>query len=585
MITLTNPFNSGQDKLDWSKNSKSRKMAVCRAEDGEGGRSRGEKEERVDDSKLVDKIDENKGADKEHVVEEEEKQKEGEEEDEETFLFSKKDLEILSKMFEDFIEVDDEMNLVVVEDGYDTFMVRMVKFLTEYGNLVFTDVDGNPVTEWTQSRVETFTSYRLSPRLEPLEIGKPKPGLEREIIEKVFAGSPFNVEGFLNESPLGLRVFFGKLTGRPSEALDVLSSLLKKNYPDLFLALGPFDYLVGPPDPDLVACIVYPRDGYISVKFIGYLFVPGVLLSLFFAKQALYADPAVVSGIGAAWTATLYPLGIGLVMAAPVLAEILWAKARKLPPPENVCPVVAPGFGLVTMSSIFSCILPDRIAVLDWSLVKSVASGLASVSLLLASQFPIPLSEISFQWLASFGFPEPSGIFSDVVLLRSDFFAHSALLTELFIQLSKATFTGVNNETVVAINPFALAGLVGLNATAVGLLPIRGSEGGNMVDAILKDEVLSNILGMFFYFAIIFSLFFNFSSMLLCVVLAMPFLAAQECIQFDMLTKPDRFRSSLAVVLMISGLVTMLPPSVFNFFVVEGPGPVAEQFLSILGLA
>nr|PNR33264.1 hypothetical protein PHYPA_025207 [Physcomitrium patens] len=122
--------------------------------------------------------------------------------------------------------------------------------------------------------------------------------------------------------------------------------------------------------------------------------------------------------------------------------------------------------------------LPDRTSLLDLSLSSAFASLAISGALMGASYT---------SWASS----NSSGVvgFDGLLLVPEHLFSYSQLFSWLIHNLSVATISGEFGEDLnLVLNPLALAGVLGLHSTALGLLPVGIFDGGRIVTGIFGRD-------------------------------------------------------------------------------------------------
>lgn len=199
--------------------------------------------------------------------------------------------------------------------------------------------------------------------------------------------------------------------------------------------------------------------------------VPGLLAMLSCLATTQFASAGLEFGF--AWEQYGVPLGW-----AGIIASMFFINNREFP---VLFPF--PSLGAIGKFSSNLGNLPSRKSVIS-AILKASCAPLAVSLLLLACGFTF--------WGPS-QFTAASVIdFQGYILIPSDLFAYSGLLTKLLQSVSVAMIQAEDGGSKLAASPFALAGLLGLNFTAFGLFPGPHADGSYLLRSLLKSKKLAN---------------------------------------------------------------------------------------------
>lgn len=437
------------------------------------------------------------------------------------------------------------------------------------------DVDGKEVTEWSIERSHTFLLSRFGDIYSEVLMDSQSKAkrvdwiLERELQRNLFAGSPFAVTA-VKEGMEGERWFYGEVSGDPADAFRILDQQIKERFPDLVLNMSQ-DFEFDTP----VCCIAY-KDAMLTLPAVeGPLFFLLLAATIVFTNSLLRMDPEIISGGAALWNGCLVPLALLGVIGSAFLGQALCALAYKRPISPFYLPLPAPGFGLVGLTWRDLGLLPNRACLIDQSLASSAASAFFSFQLLTLSALPVPSSLTKLT--IDYGWSDAPGALSNVILIDASLFSYSAVISELASHLSIATIPTPGGETLLAIGPFALAGILGLNMTALNLMPFGTLPGGRIMRGLgglvglLASSLVTAIV------VIIFALM-NPHSFWAWFGIGIAFSAiSMYSMQRNELSSPGFIRTLLGFGFVGMAGFTLLPPTTFYWFFNQGPGALVEQ--------
>lgn len=297
---------------------------------------------------------------------------------------------------------------------------------------------------------------------------------EKELEEQVLRGHGFATIGKAVRCRQGV-VFSGNWTKTPALARPEMQEVLDERYQGLVAIL-----LDKVPGTDESRVLIAHRNELLSFTLaekgdviLASSLMFGVLVgSLQFVNADVAFDQVYLQG-------ALVPLGVFAVAAGGWLARkavaTLYKVAHMVRLPFSL-PV--PHQGSFSTVVFYKGCLPDRQTLLDLSL-SSVFASLAISGALIAASFTSLGS-----WNSSVA------DFQGFLLVPEQLFSYSSVFTWLVHKLSIATLSSeVGEDLNLVLSPLALAGVLGLHSTALGLLPVGIFDGGRIVTGILGRDV------------------------------------------------------------------------------------------------
>eukprot|EP00850_Spirogloea_muscicola_P007657 SM000039S14487 [mRNA] locus=s39:466378:468708:+ [translate_table: standard] len=319
----------------------------------------------------------------------------------------------------------------------------------------------------------------------------------------------FNDSPFVAEAPVPCQqglMFYGYLQANlhPSAVYSELQRRLDLHFPGLVAILGRDDLT-----RTAVGCLVAPREELLSFSLPRPLFAA---TSLLLSAASAYACFHAITPTYAS-QALLVPLGLLAVLGGGLLARMLAAKVHNvLPSLDYPIPLPTAFHGALGMVVPYLGYLPNRAALMDLSLASCFGSAAISGLLLLlgnAQTLHLPISDSLLQ--------------GSLVEVPADLFSSSNLLTWMAGHLSQAVYND-HNSLVMAIGPYSLAGLLGLQFTALNLIPLGILDGG---------------------------------ALWMCYMLACA--KKDDWFQWEEVSEPGKLRVALALVSLFSALGILLP--------------------------
>lgn len=148
--------------------------------------------------------------------------------------------------------------------------------------------------------------------------------------------------------------------------------------------------------------------------------------------------------------------------------------------------------------------------------------------------------------------------FQGYVLIPSDLFAYSGLLTKLLQSVSVAMIQAEDGGSKLAASPFALAGLLGLNFTAFSLFPGLHADGSYLLQSLLRSKKLAN--EMVFVCTVMLTLSLCARNPFLGLGwLALSFMSETDSFVKDDVSDPDLLTSLAGYVLVAGALACFIP--------------------------
>lgn len=247
--------------------------------------------------------------------------------------------------------------------------------------------------------------------------------------------------------------------------------------------------------------------------------------------------------------AALVPLGLIGVTAGGWLARKLVAGLYSVSHMVRLpFSLPVPHQGLFSTVVFYKGCLPNRTTLLDLSLSSSLAS-LAISGAFIGASFAATAADstrLDFQGL---------------LLVPEQLFSYSSAFTWLLHKLSIATLSSEMGEDLnLVLNPLALAGVLGLHATALSLLPVGILDGGRIVTGIWGREV-QHVVTSIVYFLVAVSLAVNEPWLALAWVAGATPALMDDWFQMDEATQPSLFRKTLGLLLVAAAVAAFVPTS------------------------
>eukprot|EP00850_Spirogloea_muscicola_P008106 SM000042S15373 [mRNA] locus=s42:623983:627229:+ [translate_table: standard] len=340
---------------------------------------------------------------------------------------------------------------------------------------------------------------------------------EAALLKHVFNDSPF-----VAEAPVPCQqglMFYGYLQANlhPSAVYSELQRRLDLHFPGLVAILGRDDLT-----RTAVGCLVAPREELLSFSLPRPLFA--ATSSLLSAASA-YACYHAITPTHAS-QALLVPLGLLAVLGGGLLARMLAAKVHNvLPSLDYPIPLPTALHGALGMVVPYKGYLPNRATLMDLSLASCFGSAAISGLLL---------------------------------LLGNAQTLHLPLLTWMAGHLSQAVYND-HNFLVMAIGPYSLAGLLGLQFTALNLIPLGILDGGRLVTAISgrrSQHLVSNVSLVAMTLSLLAKRRWE-GALWMCYMLACA--KKDDWFQWEEVSEPGKLRVTLALVSLFSALGILLP--------------------------
>ncbi|GAQ81783.1 hypothetical protein KFL_000910040 [Klebsormidium nitens] len=293
----------------------------------------------------------------------------------------------------------------------------------------------------------------------------------QQLQREVFRSGPFYAQWF--ERWRSGWVVTGYLDGDPAETRARLQARLDQHFPELKLVV----FLLNTPQ-EVPWCLILPADEPVAFavlpEFRQAAFASAVVsaLVMWICKGIAIADPLLLKGEEAAIALAALPLGLLSILFTGSVARSavasLYGVRDRFP-----IPLPMPGLGAIGMTAGLRGVLPSRAALIDIPLAGSLATAVTSVAMITSSH----------SWLA-WRFPQSGPL----ILVPPETLHHSFVLSYLVFQLQKASVVGPGDVIYMAIHPLAFAGLLGLNATALSLLPLSKTDGGRIAQGLFGRQ-------------------------------------------------------------------------------------------------
>lgn len=425
---------------------------------------------------------------------------------------------------------------------------RQVRTDSDMVSPLFVGADGRGLNEDRNAKTEWLFLANMYSQMEK------KPSLrsvwgERDwLLKNVFLNSSFTVVGEPLRCQHGL-LFFGTISGESvTETRKQLQERLNKNY---FFNMMPI-MLKEVRSDDEVQCLICLPQSILSLQvpkvWEDAMFVAlsvGVALG---SSLTIAADPGFDTLFQ--WQQAVVPLSLLAVLNANRLVRGAVASAysisHQLKKPWFL-PI--PFLGAFSSFTPYVGCLPNRKCLLDLSIYSSVTSlVLSSIFILASSYFSVPAQGVGDRLLDLTGF----------VATPSDLLAHSGPLTWLMRQLSVAAAITEDGGLYI-ISPWALAGILGLHVTAMGLLPIGVLDGGRIVTALIGRG--GRFLRLLTLVTVAASIGACKSQLTTGAwVLFMLLASGDDWYQLDEVTEPDLLTKIVAGLLVLGGAACFLVP-------------------------
>lgn len=168
--------------------------------------------------------------------------------------------------------------------------------------------------------------------------------------------------------------------------------------------------------------------------------------------------------------------------------------AYNRPLPLDFLPILSPGSGIFAVFSNPFAILRSRKEAVDFALASTLGSLAASLVLLRSSScfapqtLPLPVPSLDELGLPASVAEAASPQIPGTVLVPESILQHAVPLNQMADRLACASLPDPNSDLTVllALPPLALAGLLGLHLTAIGLIPFAKSNGARLVEGNIR---------------------------------------------------------------------------------------------------
>lgn len=361
---------------------------------------------------------------------------------------------------------------------------------------------------------------------------------ETELLEQVVKKTSFQVSGTAALCRQGL-IFPGEFTSAPHNTRDEIQKLLDAKFEGLVAILLQQGVLIAHRN-ELLSFSLPER---------GDLILSSSLLLGCVIGCLQYADADVGFDEVYYFQRAVVALGLVGVIATGFLARKATALLYNVPHMIRLpflLPVPHQGaFGGITL---YKGCLPNRTSLLDLSLSSSLASFAAASSLIWAS-------------VGASSIPSATLDFRGMFLVPDQIFSYSTTFTWLVHQLSIATLSGEESGDInLAVSPLALAGILGLHFTAMGLLPLGILDGGRIITSIFGRDVQHVITACAFVGISIALLFKSPWLAVVWMIVSTP-AVLDDWFQIDEVTQPSLIRTALGLGLVAAAVGTFLPAS------------------------
>lgn len=288
----------------------------------------------------------------------------------------------------------------------------------------------------------------------------PMPAEDLKIVQGIFG-----IDTFFATETLPYQngaIFKGNLRGEPAEAHQRLSQLLRERLGDRYRL-----FLVPAPD-DRPTVVVLPSENDPRPATTGQQVIALILALVTFATcmetAGLFLGFDLFSD--ASRYSEAFPIGIGIVLVLVGHEFGHWWMAERhnvrLSPPFFIPTWQIGSFGALTR---FESLLGDRSVLFDISLAGPAVGGVLSLILVVLG---LVLST-------------PSSLFQ----VPTEFFQGSILVG----MLARIVLGSELQQDIVAINPMAIVGWLGLVVTALNLMPAGQLDGGRIMQAVYGRKV------------------------------------------------------------------------------------------------
>jgi hypothetical protein len=361
---------------------------------------------------------------------------------------------------------------------------------------------------------------------------------ETELLEQVVKKTSFQVSGTAALCRQGL-IFPGEFTSAPYNTRDEIQKLLDAKFEGLVAILLQQGVLIAHRN-ELLSFSLPER---------GDLILSSSLLLGCVIGCLQYADADVGFDEVYYFQRAVVALGLVGVIATGFLARKATALLYNVPHMIRLpflLPVPHQGaFGGITL---YKGCLPNRTSLLDLSLSSSLASFAAASSLIWAS-------------VGASSIPSATLDFRGMFLVPDQIFSYSTTFTWLVHQLSIATLSGEESGDInLAVSPLALAGILGLHFTAMGLLPLGILDGGRIITSIFGRDV-QHVITACAFVGISIALLFKSPWLAVVWMIGSTPAVLDDWFQIDEVTQPSLIRTALGLGLVAAAVGTFLPAS------------------------
>lgn len=365
---------------------------------------------------------------------------------------------------------------------------------------------------------------------------------ETELLEQAVTSHGFEPSGKAVKCRQGL-IFPGNWNTTPSLARQAMQKVLDAKFEGLVAIL-----LDRVPETNTSGVLIAHKHELLSFTFAekgDVLLASGlgfgvVLGALQFANADVAFDEVNFQG-------ALVPLGLVGVTAGGWLARkavaALYNVSHMVRLPFSL-PV--PHLGSFSSVVFYKGCLPERTSLLDLSLSSTLASLAISGALIGASftQGENSTAVADFQGL---------------LLVPEQLFRYSSAFTWLLHKLSIATLSGEMGEDLnLVLSPLALAGVLGLHSSALGLLPVGILDGGRIVTAIFGRDVQHVVTSVVFFLMAV-SLAVNEPWLALAWVVGTTPALMDDWFQIDEATQPSFIRKALGLAMVVAAVGAFIP--------------------------
>ncbi|KAG0604477.1 hypothetical protein M758_10G175100 [Ceratodon purpureus] len=423
----------------------------------------------------------------------------------------------------------------------DNILVN-VQALSFYISSLFAGPDGVPLNTDESLMTEADLLYNMYYKYKHKET-LTVPLDERELQEQVLSGSGFDVLGKAVRCRQGL-IFSGNWTKAPGLARQEVQRILDEKYQGLVAIL-----LDKVPGTDYSGVLIAHKNELLSFTLsergdgiLASSLLFGVLVyTLQFANADVGFDEVYLQG-------ALVALGFFGVTAGGWLARKAVAALYKVSHMVRLpFSLPVPHQGSFSTVVFYKGCLPDRKTLLDLSLSSAFASLAISGALIAAS-------------LSSWGSSNSSvADFQGLLLVPEQLFSYSSAFSWLVHRLSIATLSGeVGEDLNLVLSPLALAGVLGLHSTALGLLPVGIFDGGRIVTGIFGRDV-QHVLTTVTFFLVAVSLAVKEPWLAVSWLVGTTPALMDDWFQIDEATQPDFIRKAVGLAMVFAAVGAFVP--------------------------